>query len=161
MLYRPTLYFLFIFGVTSCISLKSPTNTKNFAGTVKTCDTDSTAITSASSIIICNNKKVNSNCENKPKFGDNLVDLEDDWPIVLFLKFKDKKYWYMFDPQPADPSKPLERIGFRTQGGKLSYDRQKKTITLTSDDFIWTKTYSFVYNETTKTFTLFELKNGL
>ena len=152
---------------TSCSSLLSPTGTKEFVGTVKTCLTDSTAFINASSIIIIDDQNVNSNCANKPNYKSE--EMDKVWPMRVFFSFKDKEYWYIFDSRPKvsnDSSTDIVfksddgnlKIAFRSHDGNLKISRKKKFITLTSMNFKWSRTYSYSYDKKLKIFTLQKLK---
>jgi len=157
-----TTFTLFIFLFYSCINLRSPTQTPEFAGGVMTCISDSTAITREKVVKIkqqiqidkkCMNCKYSA-CDNKPEYFDFII----HWPSFIGLDFKKKTFVIITNPEPYHPEikygEPGFEVHYDVDGGELLFNKKKKEIMLQSDHYDWKRVFNYEFSKTDSVLTL-------
>lgn len=152
---KTLIYIFSIFFINSCYVLKSPIGKKEMFGNIKTCVLDSCAILNESIIVIklASDKKVNINCEYKDKATFDYVEW---WPSWLFFSFKDKEFQYLCNPRMAKDKKSCL---YDDGDGTFSYNRKKRTLTLSIPKYKWKKTFDVIYLKRDNIVELREIKN--
>ena len=144
---------------------------KDFYGVPLTCVTDSTSITMDS--IINLKRATPTGIEPNPKCPrfrykqcDNIptyIEYVNFWPTQIILNFKQKTYFFLHSPHPTDPNIKYGEEGFTVTYsydiGKLSINKKKKRLTLTSTKHNWTKSFDIIYSSQEDILTLIN-KNG-
>lgn len=166
-----TIIFQVIFTLISLLNLTGQNFKIDFNGVPLTCVTDSTSITKDTIIKLkraiptgvgqnpkCPKFK-NMVCDNIP----NYIEFVNFWPTQISLNFKQNTYFFMHSPRPTNPNINYGEEGFTVtysyDVGKLTLNKKKKLLTLTSLKHNWTRTFEITYSKATDIITLVN-KNG-
>lgn len=146
-------YFLFVAIIlTSCLTKKLPSNLESFRGIIKTCVLDSTSLTKELNVkIISAESFVNTDCPNKPKSYDYPM----TWPSGIEFNFKTNEYLFQYSPIPFDKNIEFPdhnfKISYNFDIGKIKYNSNNNTITLTSTKFKWIRVFKISISDNSKT----------